>query len=148
MTGKPATPPFWKVIPLAAMSREQWESLCDGCGKCCLHKLEDAETGEIYNTNVACRLLDHNTMRCRNYAQRKRYVPDCTILTAGKVGEFRWLPESCGYRRIHEGRDLEDWHPLVSGDPKSVHKAGVSMRRRVIDERKAGPLEDHIIDKA
>lgn len=137
--------PFWETTPLERMTRAQWESLCDGCGKCCLHKLEDIDTGEIFLTNVACRLLDHNRMRCRKYAERKRWVPDCTILTPERIAEFRWLPESCAYRRIHEGRGLADWHPLVSGDPMSVHRAGISMRRKVIDERKAGPLEDHII---
>ena len=138
--------PFWKRVPLAAMTPAQWESLCDGCGKCCLHKLEDADTGEVHYTNVACRLLDLGACRCSNYANRKRLVPDCVKLTPQKIDDLHWMPATCAYRLIADGRDLFDWHPLVSGDPQSVHRAGVSIRGRAITERLAGPLEDHVLD--
>jgi uncharacterized cysteine cluster protein YcgN (CxxCxxCC family) len=137
-------PPFWKTKSLAEMSREEWESLCDGCGRCCLHKLRDDETDAIAWTNVACRLLDTQTCRCRDYKHRRRRVPDCVRLTPEALEEIDWLPPSCAYRRLEEGRDLAWWHPLVSGDPETVHTAGVSVRGRAIDERIAGQLEDHV----
>lgn len=138
--------PFWKTKTLAEMAPGEWESLCDGCGKCCLHKLEDADTGEVSYTNVACRLLDLGTCRCGNYAERKRLVPDCLILTAEAVDEMDWLPETCAYRLVAAGKDLAWWHPLVSGDPESVHDAGISVRGRVISERRAGELTQHLVD--
>jgi uncharacterized cysteine cluster protein YcgN (CxxCxxCC family) len=138
--------PFWKAKPLDALSKAEWESLCDGCAKCCLHKLEDTDTGEIAQTNVACRLLDIGSCRCANYPQRSRYVPDCVILTPKNVGALKWMPKTCAYRLLAEGKDLFPWHPLVSGDPESVHRAGISVRGRAISERRAGPLEDHIVD--
>jgi uncharacterized protein len=138
--------PFWKRLPLARLSREQWESLCDGCGRCCLHKLRDDDTGEIAWTNVACRLLDSQTCRCRDYTRRRERVPDCVGLTPRAVRRLDWLPPSCAYRLVAEGRDLPAWHPLVSGDPDSVHRAGVSVRGRTVDERRAGPLEHHLAD--
>jgi uncharacterized cysteine cluster protein YcgN (CxxCxxCC family) len=137
-------PPFWKTKTLAEMNREEWESLCDGCGRCCLHKLRDEATDVIAWTNVACRLLDTQTCRCSDYKHRRRRVPDCVRLTPEALEEIDWLPPSCAYRRLQEGRDLAWWHPLVSGDPETVHTAGVSVRGRAIDERVAGPLEDHI----
>jgi uncharacterized cysteine cluster protein YcgN (CxxCxxCC family) len=103
------------------MSRAEWESLCDGCGKCCLHKLEDIDTGAIAFTKVACRMLDCSTGRCRDYANRKQHVPDCVRLTPTRVKKIDWLPKSCAYRLIDEGKDLYWWHPLVSGDPETVH---------------------------
>lgn len=136
--------PFWRVKQLEAMSREEWESLCDGCGRCCLHKLRDEETGRLAFTTVACFLLDPATCRCKDYAHRRRRVPDCVSLTPAEVREVDWLPPSCAYRRLAEGKDLEWWHPLVSGDPETVHAAGVSVRGRAIDERTAGPLEQHV----
>jgi uncharacterized cysteine cluster protein YcgN (CxxCxxCC family) len=138
-------PPFWKTKTLAEMSLAEWESLCDGCGRCCLHKLRDEDTDRLAWTNVACRLLDGESCRCRNYAQRRHLVPDCVQLTPREVAEIDWLPPSCAYRRVHEGKGLAWWHPLVSGDPESVHRAGVSVRSRVIDERDAGRLEHHLV---
>ncbi|HYZ61050.1 MAG TPA: YcgN family cysteine cluster protein [Acetobacteraceae bacterium] len=138
--------PFWKTTPLDQMTREQWESLCDGCGRCCLHKLRDEESGELSFTNVACRLLDLKTCRCRNYEHRRQQVPDCVSLTPQSLAEIDWLPPSCAYRRVAEGRDLAWWHPLVSGDPATVHEAGVSVSGRAVDERRAGMLEHYIVD--
>jgi uncharacterized cysteine cluster protein YcgN (CxxCxxCC family) len=141
----PAAPPFWKTKRLDEMSRAEWESLCDGCGRCCLHKLRDEDTEALYWTNVACRLLDSHTCQCSDYAQRRRKVPDCVQLSPDSLAEIDWLPPSCAYRRLNEGRDLASWHPLVSGDPNSVHKAGMSVQGRSVDERQAGPLEDHVV---
>jgi uncharacterized cysteine cluster protein YcgN (CxxCxxCC family) len=140
--------PFWKTKRLSQMTKAEWESLCDGCGKCCLHKLEDDETGRIYFTNVACRLLDPYSCRCADYPNRKSLVPDCVVLTPKALKSIEWLPETCAYRLVAEGRDLFDWHPLVSGDPESVHKAGISMRKRVISETVVTDLEDYILDEA
>ncbi|WP_376095305.1 YcgN family cysteine cluster protein [Roseomonas sp. CCTCC AB2023176] len=137
--------PFWKTKPLDAMSRAEWESLCDGCGRCCLHKIRDEDTEELHFTNVACRLLDTATCRCRDYASRKRIVPDCVRLTPKLVAGLDWLPPSCGYVLVAQGRDLPDWHPLVSGDPDSVHRAGASVAGRAVPEREADDLEDHVV---
>jgi len=139
--------PFWQRKALADMSAAEWESLCDGCGKCCLLKLEDIDTSEIAYTNVACRLLDLGTCRCSRYAERRRFVPDCVVLSPDNIGDLFWMPQTCAYRLLAEGKELPDWHPLVSGDPESVHRAGVSIRGRCITERKAGPLEHHVLDK-
>jgi len=132
MTVKPPkAEPFWRTTPLEDMTAEQWESLCDGCGRCCLVKLEDEETGRIFATDVGCRLFEAGTCRCRNYANRSREVPDCVTLTPEEVRSLPWLPPTCGYRLVAEGRDLPWWHPLVSGDPETVVAAGVSVRGRV-----------------
>ena len=140
-----AEEPFWRRKTLAEMTRGEWESLCDGCAKCCLDKLQDDDTGEISYTEVACRLLDLGTCRCTDYANRKRFVPDCVVLTPRMVARLTWLPSSCAYRLISEGRDLAWWHPLVSGDPETVHRAGVSVRGRAVPEAVAGDLEDLIV---
>jgi len=138
--------PFWKTKTMSEMTPEEWESLCDGCGKCCVHKLEDWDTGEVSYTNVACRLLDLGSCRCGDYPNRKRFVPDCLILSVNALEEMDWLPETCAYRVVADGKDLAWWHPLVSGDPETVHQAGISVRGRVISERRAGDLTDHIVD--
>jgi uncharacterized cysteine cluster protein YcgN (CxxCxxCC family) len=119
---------FWATKPLEAMTHAEWESLCDGCGQCCLIKVEEEVTGDIYLTRLACQLLDTHTCRCRDYADRLARVPDCVTISAANLGDIEWLPKSCAYRRIAEGRGLEWWHPLVSGDPDTVHQAGVSVR--------------------
>ena len=137
---------FWHEKKLSEMSMKEWESLCDGCGLCCLHKLEDEDTHEVSYTNVACRLLDTTSCQCKNYSARKKLIPDCVVLTPDQVSEFHWLPNTCAYRLISEGKDLESWHPLISGCRDSTHKAGVSIQGRAISERDAGDLVDHIID--
>jgi hypothetical protein len=137
--------PFWKRKTLAEMSRPEWESLCDNCGKCCLLKLEDEDTGQVDYTDVACKLLDSHSCKCTKYPERKKYVPDCIKLTVKLIDKLKWMPSTCAYRMLSEGQDLAYWHPLVSGDPESVHKAGMSVRGRVIPEKKAGELEDHIV---
>jgi uncharacterized protein len=136
---------FWE-LPLSALTRAEWEALCDGCGRCCLHKIEDADTGEIIDTNVACRLLDTGTGRCTDYRNRKAFVPDCLRLTPAIVATIGWLPETCAYRLRQDDQPLYDWHPLISGDPDSVRRAGVSVVGRVVSEVDAGPLEHHIIE--
>ena len=138
--------PFWETTPLDRMTRAQWESLCDGCGKCCVHKLEDDETGQIFPTNVACRLLDPRTALCKDYPNRKAQVPECVRLTPAKLETIDWLSASCAYQRIYTGEGLADWHPLVSGDPQSVHKAGISVRGKTVSEDDVGDLENHIIE--
>ncbi len=140
-----AEEPFWRRKTLAEMTRGEWESLCDGCARCCLDKLEDEDTGEISYTEVACRLLDLGTCRCTDYSNRTRFVPDCVVLTARTVTRLTWLPSTCAYRLISEGKDLEWWHPLVSGDPDTVHRAGISVRGRAVPEALAGDLEDHVV---
>ncbi len=141
------TAPFWETIPLAKLDRAQWESLCDGCGKCCIHKLEDEETGALYPTNVACRLLNRHSARCSDYRNRHAYVPDCIRLTPAKLAELDWLPPTCAYRLVGAGQPLPGWHHLITGDPDSVHKAGMSVRGWTISEADAGELEFHMIDR-
>ena len=138
--------PFWKRKKLTEMSLDEWESLCDGCAKCCLHKLEDPDDGKISYTNVACRLLDTKSCRCTNYVERTVMVPDCVELMPRNVAHLKWLPVTCAYRLVHEGKDLAWWHPLVSGDPDTVHTAGISARGRVVSERDAGDIEDYIVE--
>ena len=137
---------FWEE-PLATLDREEWEALCDGCGKCCLHKLEDEETGELLPTNVACRLLDRSTCRCSNYKLRRVFVPDCVRLDAAALETIDWLPSTCAYRLRAEGAPLRAWHYLLSGDRESVHRAGISVRGWTISETDAGDLEHHLVDR-
>jgi len=142
--------PFWQRKTLAEMTATEWESLCDGCGKCCLLKVEYEDTGEIFPTAVACKLFDPDTCRCGDYADRRRHVPDCVILTPANVADLSWMPRTCAYRLVAEGQDLPGWHPLVSGDPESVHEAGVSVRWRTVSEDDIGDepadLEAYIVD--
>ncbi len=122
--------PFWEK-PLVELTRAEWEQLCDGCGRCCLVKLEDDDTGAIYHTSVACKLLDQASCRCGDYPRRRRYVPDCVRLTLEKLKDIRWLPPTCAYLLRFQGKPLPPWHPLISGDPDSVSRAGVSARGRI-----------------
>lgn len=138
--------PFWQSKPLEEMTHLEWEALCDGCGKCCMNKLEDEETGEIHFTNVACKLFDAKTCRCQNYVNRRKIVPQCHQLTPKKVRRLSWLPSSCAYRLIAEGKELPSWHHLISGSRTTIHKVGASMRHRVISELHVKDLEDHIVD--
>jgi uncharacterized cysteine cluster protein YcgN (CxxCxxCC family) len=123
--------PYWRVKPLEAMSPAEWEALCDGCGRCCLVKLEDEDTGAIHATSIGCTLFDAQSCRCRDYDNRAARVPDCVTLTPALVRQLSWLPPTCAYRLIAEGRDLYWWHPLVSGDDHTVEAAGVSVKGRV-----------------
>jgi uncharacterized protein len=139
MNTKPARPAlrpeFWRRFPLEELNRDEWEALCDGCAKCCLVKLEDEDTGEIAYTNIACRLLDLGTCRCGNYALRRLLVRSCVVLDRDNIDEvLHWMPSTCAYRLVHEGRELADWHPLVSGEAGSVHDAGISLRGRMVPE--------------
>ncbi|GAA5097380.1 YcgN family cysteine cluster protein [Bartonella acomydis] len=123
--------PFWKVKKLEEISLFEWESLCDGCGCCCLHKVEDDDTGDLYATSVACRLLDRETCRCRNYVHRQSIVSNCIALDIATVKTARWLPETCAYRLMSEGKDLQWWHWLVSGDCQTVHQTQFSARGQI-----------------
>ncbi|WP_068317373.1 YcgN family cysteine cluster protein [Polycladidibacter hongkongensis] len=139
--------PFWRAKTLEELSPQEWESLCDGCGRCCLNKLEDWDTGEIHWTNVACTLLDGSTCRCKNYERRFDFVSDCVQLDPKTVRELKWLPVTCAYRLVREGKDLHWWHPLVSGDPRSVHQAGISVQDKTVPEDGLEPedLEDYLV---
>lgn len=138
---------FWAAKSLADMTIAEFESLCDGCGKCCLHKLEDEDTGDVYYTKVACRYLDHESCRCQAYSERQALVPECIVLTPESVADTYWLPETCAYRLIDQGLPLFDWHPLISGDPDSVHKAGMSVAGQVLKETDVdiNDLEDYVV---
>ncbi len=137
---------FWETVPLAEMTAEQWEALCDGCGKCCLEKLEEEGSGRIHYTNVACELLDRSTGRCQHYGARFHLMPSCLPLNPKTIQNPHWLPRTCAYRRLQEGKPLPAWHPLLSGDPNSVRRAGHSVADRVIAPRSAGLLIHHLID--
>ena len=144
------SPKFWERKSLARMSREEWEALCDGCGKCCLNKLEDEDSGAVALTRVACRLLDDDTCRCAHYRTRHQFVPDCIILTAENLPKnLYWMPETCAYKLLYNGSPLPVWHPLISGRAESVHEAGVSMRGRTVSEFDVADddWEDHIIEE-
>lgn len=137
---KSGNEPFWLTKSLDEMSPTEWESLCDGCARCCLNKLEDEDTGEIAWTDIGCTLLDGESCRCRDYDNRSATVPDCIRLTPTEIRTLSWLPPTCAYRLVEEGRDLYWWHPLVSGDPDTVHAAGISVRGRTVREEDF-PLE-------
>lgn len=138
---------FWEQKSLAEMSTTEWESLCDGCAKCCLHKLEDDESGEVCYTKIRCRYLVEETCRCSDYANRTVLVPDCIELRPDSLADYHWLPSTCAYRLLAEGKPLYDWHPLISGDPESVHAAGVSIRGRAISDEFVHPdgYDEHIV---
>ncbi len=140
--------PFWRRLSLEEMSQAQWESLCDGCARCCLNKLEDEDTGDIAWTSIACRMLDQTACRCSDYEHRSKHVPDCIQLTPENVRTLSWLPPTCAYRLVAEGHDLYWWHPLVSGSAETVHQAGVSVRGRTVSERGLPffEWEDYIVD--
>ena len=142
-----ADPPFWEK-PLDALDAQQWEALCDGCGRCCLNKLEDWDTGEIYFTDIACTLFDGESCRCRDYDNRFATVADCVSLTREKVAEITWLPPTCAYRLRQEKKPLRWWHHLVSGDPQTVHEAGISARGRTVseDDWATEEYEDRLVD--
>ncbi len=143
-------PPFWQVKSLTEMTQEEWESLCDGCGKCCLNKLIDADTDEVYTTSIACRLLDLRTARCKNYPKRQELVSECIKFAPDTMDEYvDWMPDSCAYRLIYQGFDLPEWHPLVTGDPDSAHQAGFSIKGKALrtEEKVPDPNDwfDYII---
>jgi uncharacterized cysteine cluster protein YcgN (CxxCxxCC family) len=137
-------PPFWKTKSLAEMDEAEWESLCDGCGRCCLNKLEDQDTGRFHYTRTACKLLDLKTCRCSDYQHRTARVPDCVSLTPDNVGKLPWLPQTCAYRLLAEGKPLAWWHPLVSGDPNTVREAGISVAGAAYSEE--GIAVDDLVD--
>ncbi len=138
---------FWEQKSLAEMSDAEWESLCDGCARCCLHKLEDADTGEVYYTGVRCRYLVEESCRCSDYPRRSELMSNCIDLKRHDVAALHWLPATCAYRLLSEGKPLYDWHPLVSGRPESVHEAGISIRGRAVSDEFVHPdgYEEHII---
>lgn len=144
------TPNFWRRKPLSRLNQHEWEALCDGCGKCCLNKLEDEDTGEVALTRVACRLLDDQSCHCTQYDIRHQFVPECIVLKTENLDTHAyWMPQTCAYRLLWEGKPLYDWHPLISGDTNSVHKAGVSVRDLTVSEFETpqDEWEDHIIEE-
>lgn len=153
-TGRPTPsdalrPRFWETVPLDEMTGPEWEALCDGCGKCCVLKLEDADTGRVHYTDVTCRLFNCGSRRCGQYALRQMFIPGCVTLTPENLADAaEWMPASCAYRRLHEGRGLADWHPLISGDPDSVARAGQALTGPTVPEYEVAEedLEDHVID--
>ncbi len=137
---------FWEQKSLSQMTTEEWESLCDHCGKCCLHKLEDEDSGDIYFTSVVCDLINLDNCHCTRYTERCTLVPDCLDLKQHDFTEYTWLPTTCAYRLLADGEPLPDWHPLLSGDPNSVHEAGVSIRSYAMKESDVNDPEEHIIE--
>ena len=139
---------FWEVKSLEQMTRQEWESLCDGCARCCLVKLEDEDTGDIHYTDVVCNLLDQETCRCTRYEKRSQYVPECVVVSPDLLDQLHWMPSTCAYRLLHEGKPLPDWHPLITGSRDSVHLAGISVRGRVYrqDDVEEHDLEHHLVE--
>ena len=146
--GYPVRDQFWRRKTLAEMTTDEWEALCDGCGRCCLHKLEDEDSGQVFYTDVACRLLDSERCRCSDYLHRCTQVPACLVVRELERSRFRWLPATCAYRRLAEGRDLPQWHHLVCGDREAVHRAGISVRGRTVPEEAVGEdeWEEHVVE--
>jgi hypothetical protein len=138
--------PFWER-PLSALDRGEWEALCDGCGRCCVHKLEDEDTGQLYPTNVACELLDRRNGRCTDYPRRKQRVADCVVLRQDRLDELEWLPATCAYKLRAAGEPLAEWHYLISGSRETVHESGQSTRGWTVSEVDAGDLEWHVVDR-
>ncbi len=146
----PLRPRYWEDTSPSRMTRPEWEALCDGCGKCCMNKLEDEDTGEVVMTRVACRLFDDTTCRCAQYPIRHQFVPECIVLKPTNMdANLYWMPETCAYKLLWQGKKLYDWHPLISGDPQSVHDAGVSMQSRTVPEFEIDEddWEDHVIEE-
>ena len=139
---------FWKTTPLSEMSATEWESLCDGCGKCCVIKLEDVDDGTIFYTDIGCKQLDQKNCQCKDYANRKTIVPDCVILSLDNLETLSWMPKTCAYRLLHEGKELPEWHPLVTNDPSSTHIAGQSVMHKIFTEGDIVETDypDHIKD--
>jgi hypothetical protein len=137
--------PFWETNALHEMSAKEWESLCDGCGKCCLIKLEDTDTKELFYTDVACHMLDANICQCKDYSKRRELVDDCLQLEVDDVDEFKWLPQTCAYRLLHEGKDLPDWHYLICGDKNAVHQQKMSVQNRIVSETDVLEVAEHIV---
>ena len=137
---------FWETKKLSDMTDDEWEALCDGCGKCCLEKFVFEDDGVLAFTNIACRLLDRKTCRCRHYAYRRRYVPECKPIRPEKLNEYYWLPKTCAYRLLYEGKPLPEWHPLISGSPTSVHEAGMSAAGRCVAPKPAEDFRKYIVD--
>ena len=143
-------PRFWETIPLKKMTAPEWEALCDGCGKCCLNKLEFEDTGEVAFTRIACRLLDGESCRCTNYEIRRQFVPDCVQLSPATLPKIAyWMPRTCAYRLLWEGKSLPSWHHLLTGSHDSIHEAGASVRGWTVPEFEVNEddWEDHIIDE-
>ena len=137
---------FWETKSLKQMTKYEWESLCDGCGKCCLHKLEDIDTGEVSISNVACSFLDEETCNCKDYSNREKNVPDCISLDLKNIKKLQWLPETCAYRLIDEGKSLYNWHHLISGSKSTIHEYGMSVRDYSINESKLNDAEEYILE--
>lgn len=140
--------PFWKEKTLEELTAEEWEALCDGCGKCCLIKLINNKTNKVEYTNVTCKYLDLDTIQCMHYEDRHKLVPDCVMLTPELIGQFDWLPDTCAYKLLAQGKDLQWWHPLISGDKRTVVMAGISIKGKVVSESEIDPddIEDMVVD--
>ena len=137
--------PFWETKTLEEMTQKEWESLCDGCGKCCLIKLEDASTKELFYTDVSCHLLDARTCQCKDYKHRRKLVDDCLQIGVEDVEDFRWLPKTCSYRLLHEDKNLPKWHYLISGDRNTVHEKKMSVKNRVVSEMEVMEIIEHVV---